>query len=394
MSNKPIIFHISKWYPNRHDSMLGLFVKRHILSTLPYTTPVAFYAMASKDVKWVYDFNISEEEGILTYRCYYRKNITGIVKIDEVLKLALYLVGILKMYKQAKLKIGKPALINAHILNRTAVLARMIEVFESVPYVLLEHSSMFIREEVKAYKSFFSHRIVKSVVKHAKTVMTVSECLSNGMRKKYGLYNKEYTVVYNSVDTSIFKWTVKTEKKSIKQLVYIAEFDETSKNTKGLLKSISNLSQKRKDFIVFMIGYGKDEQLLHQYAEELGLKDHLVFFTGKLEAHEVVCKIQQAEALLLFSNFETLSCVITEALCCGVPVVSTAVGGIVEIVNIDNGILVPKGDVFAMENALDLILSDSLKWNHELISENAAVKFSNEAVAHRIVEVYKKALLC
>ena len=201
-------------------------------------------------------------------------------------------------------------------------------------------------------------------------------------------------MVYNSVDTSIFNRIETTKVLDKKQLVYIAEFDETSKNTKGLLKSIANLSHKRNDFTVSMIGYGKDEALLHMYAEELGIKNKVVFFTGKLDAKEVVNKIQQSTALLLFSNFETLSCVVTEALCCGVPVVSTAVGGVVEIVNENNGILVPKGDELAMENALELILNNDKQWNHKKISEDAIAKFSNGAVANRILNVYKKVLSC
>ena len=394
MSSKPIVFHIAKWYPNRHDNMLGLFVKRHIISTLPFTTAVAFYAMASADVKSMYEFEIKEEDEILTYRCYYRKDITSIGALDKVLKSFLYAFVILKMYKLAKAKTGKPNLVNAHILNRTAVLARIIEVIDRVPYVLLEHASMFIRKEVKAYTFIISQKLAKHVVKHAKAVMTVSECLANGMRNTYGLYNKEYVVVYNSVDTSIFNRIETTKVLDKKQLVYIAEFDETSKNTKGLLKSIANLSHKRSDFTVSMIGYGKDEALLHKYAEELGIKNKVIFFTGKLDAKEVVNKIQQSTALLLFSNFETLSCVVTEALCCGVPVVSTAVGGVVEIVSENNGILVPKGDELAMENALELILNNDKQWNHKKISEDAIAKFSNGAVANRILNVYKKVLSC
>jgi glycosyltransferase involved in cell wall biosynthesis len=394
MSRKPVIFHIAKWYPNRHDNMLGLFVKRHILSTLPYTTPVVFYAMACPDVKSWYEIEVVNDEGILTYRCYYRKDITGIGVFDKVLKLFLYAFVILKMYKLAKVKTGKASLINAHILNRTAVMARLIEITDGVPYVLLEHASMFIRKELNAYPSFFSHQLAKHVVKHAKAVMTVSECLANGMKNTYGLFNEEYVVVYNSVDTSIFNRLETIKKIDKKQFVYIAEFDETSKNTKGLLNCIASLNHKRNDFVVDLIGYGKDEALLHKYADELGIKNKVVFFTGKLEAKQLVCKIQQSTALLLFSNFETLSCVITEALCCGIPVISTAVGGVVEIVNENSGILVPKGDEVAMENAMVALLNNEKHWNHKEISEKAIAKFSNEAVAVRIVNVYKKVLSC
>ena len=51
-------------------------------------------------------------------------------------------------------------------------------------------------------------------------------------------------------------------------------------------------------------------------------------------------EMQQAHSFVLNSNIENAPCVISEALCCGLPVIATRVGGVPEMVDKFNGILV------------------------------------------------------
>ncbi|MDF2457522.1 MAG: hypothetical protein K0R51_3515 [Cytophagaceae bacterium] len=394
MGTKPlIVFHIPKWYPNRYDSLLGIFVKRHILSTMPATLAVVLYVMASQTSQRWYEVEESMEEGIKTYRCYYKKRITGIGAFDKVIKLFLYFWLVLKLYRQASNEVGKPCVIHAHVLLRTAVAACVIQWMDGVPYILLEHSSSFIRREVKAISSLVLP-LARYVVEKAMTVITVSECLAIGMRDRYGLHNSSYQVIYNSVNTQLFNEKEEFPERVIKELLYVAEFDNTSKNITGLLQSIASLHQKRKDFKLNIVGYGKDEALLHQLSERLGILNTVVYFKGKLKPQEVAAHIQQADVLLMFSNFETLSCIITESLCCGTPVVSTAVGGIVEIVNAQNGLLVPKGDQAAMQRAIEQVLDHKAVFDKHQIATQAQALFSNDAVGERLVSVYKQVSVC
>lgn len=392
-NNKLIVFHIPKWYPNRYDSLLGIFVKRHILSTIPATVPVVLYVMASQSSEQWYELEESMEDGILTYRCYYRKRIIGIEAFDKAIKLLLYFGLVIRIYRQAKRKVGKPCVVQAHVLLRTAVAARLIQCFDHVPYVILEHSSAFIRREVKALNAF-TKPIARYVVAKARTVVTVSECLAKGMREAYGLYNASYKVIYNSVNTAVFNEKKNGLPKPIKELLYVAEFDNTSKNTTGLLEAVAELYRKRQDFKLDIVGYGKDEAMLHQLAIDLGIHQKAVYFKGKLDAQGVAQCIKESDALLMFSNFETLSCIITESLCCGTPVISTAVGGIVEIVTPENGLLVPKGDKQAMQLAIEQLLDHKVSFDSHLMAEKAKALFSNESVGGNLVSVYKEVSVC
>jgi glycosyltransferase involved in cell wall biosynthesis len=391
--NKLIVFHIPKWYPNRYDMLLGIFVKRHILSTMPATLPVVISVMASQNSEYWYELEESLEEGIQTYRCYYKKKITGIVSLDKLIKLLLYFWLVMKIYRQAKVKIGKPCVVHAHVLLRTAVAARFIAGFDHVPYVLLEHSSAFIRQELKVFHAL-TLPLAQYVVRKASAVMTVSSCLAKGMQEKCKLKNESYQVIYNSVNTEVFYEKQELPIRAIKELLYVAEFDNTSKNITGLLETVATLYQKRKDFSVNIVGYGKDEAVLHQLSKSLNIFDQAVFFRGKLTAAQVAQHIQQADALLMFSNFETLSCIITESLCCGTPVISTAVGGIVEIIHPANGLLVPKGDQVAMQRAIERVLDNEIVFDKHQIAKQAHALFSHQAVGEKLVSVYKQVSVC
>jgi len=59
-------------------------------------------------------------------------------------------------------------------------------------------------------------------------------------------------------------------------------------------------------------------------------------------------------------NRDGLPVVIVEALACGLPVVSTPITGIPEVVrHLHNGLIVPSGDPIALANALKLLMDQS-----------------------------------
>jgi glycosyltransferase involved in cell wall biosynthesis len=231
-------------------------------------------------------------------------------------------------------------------------------------------------------------------VKHAKAVMTVSLCLAKGMQERYQLKNKNYQVVYNCVDTQVFAEKNTLPHRKVKELLYVAELDDVSKNVSGLLQVVAALYAKRKDFILYVVGYGKDEEMLKTLAKQLDIHNKAVFFKGKFKAKEVAAILQQTDALLMFSHFETLSCIITESLCCGTPVISTAVGGVVEIVTPQNGLLVSDADQHAMQLAIERLLDEEVVFDSKGIALSAQDLFSNQAVGQKLITVYKQVLLC
>jgi len=127
---------------------------------------------------------------------------------------------------------------------------------------------------------------------------------------------------------------------------------------------------------------------MKSYAAELGLNDSQVRFTGLLEGENVVEAYQSADFMVMFSNYENMPVVISESLACGLPVVATAVGGIPEYINTENGQLVNAGDEAALLEAIDFMLDHYPEFDKQKIRQNAVEIFSKKAVAEKLQELY------
>jgi glycosyltransferase involved in cell wall biosynthesis len=90
-------------------------------------------------------------------------------------------------------------------------------------------------------------------------------------------------------------------------------------------------------------------------AEQLGERVALV---GEIGSTELSALYDSADVFVHASLHETYGMVVAEALARGVPVVGSATGAIPDLVGSDAGLLVPPGNVAALEDALSSVLDD------------------------------------
>ena len=83
--------------------------------------------------------------------------------------------------------------------------------------------------------------------------------------------------------------------------------------------------------------------------------------------------------------------VINESFVLGVPVFSTDVGGIAEMVNSQNGYLVEQGDEDGLLKALNDFLDNKFSFDSEIIRQSARRKFSPEAIGKFLFDIYQRA---
>jgi glycosyltransferase involved in cell wall biosynthesis len=94
---------------------------------------------------------------------------------------------------------------------------------------------------------------------------------------------------------------------------------------------------------------------LRRMVERLGLESH-VAFTGELDERQLAARYDGADVFVLASLQETWGMAVAEALAHGLPVVSTTVGAVPDLVGKDAGLLVPPGDVDALAGALNRVV--------------------------------------
>ena len=130
------------------------------------------------------------------------------------------------------------------------------------------------------------------------------------------------------------------------------------KGQDGLIEAVANLRVEGIACRLVLVGDGPERTDLETCVHRHGINDH-VTFAGRLPEAETLRAIAAADLLVLPSFMEGLPVVLMEAMALGVPVVSSQVAGIPELV-IDGqtGLLFPPSDWPALTAAIRRILTE------------------------------------
>jgi glycosyltransferase involved in cell wall biosynthesis len=120
---------------------------------------------------------------------------------------------------------------------------------------------------------------------------------------------------------------------------------------------------------------------------------HWLQALGRLPTEKLTAYYQKSAAMILVSDAENAPCVITEALCLGVPVITTLVGGIGELTNDSNSIQIPAFQTHEEKaEKIYLALLDFVAkiqtFDSEQISADALRKFHPKQVGQGLVNAY------
>ena len=228
----------------------------------------------------------------------------------------------------------------------------------------------------------FSESKNKKVLKEAASFLPVTKDLGETIKKNF--IDVPYQVVPNVVNTDLFFLNVIESYKF--RFIHVS-YMNFQKNPKGIIAAARLLKERGCNFEIFMLG--NDDQQLQVMARENGLSDETIVFKEPVPHAEVAKLMQQSSAFLLFSRFENLPCVILEALCCGLPVISSRVGGIAEVISDQNGILVDNENTIQLADAMQNMINNYQLYNREKIAVDAAGKFNCNTIGKQIVNVYK-----
>lgn len=112
-----------------------------------------------------------------------------------------------------------------------------------------------------------------------------------------------------------------------------------------------------------------------------------ITWLGHLDADSVASLVGRAAALVIPSEWqENNPLSVIEALCAGTPVVATRVGGLPELVNTANGILVEPAAPDALAGAVTIALETH--WDNLRIAQDARQQFSPENHYRQLIEIY------
>ena len=389
---KHIVF-LARWYPHRYDPMFGLFVQRHAEAAALFNDITVVYCQQTTDngqqtlstdnqqtvrTYCIRPFEIVRtlENNVDTIRIYYKKPKNKILSL-----LRFYRANIIGLRLGRKDGRGEPRpydLIHVHILTRLGVIAWIQKLLHKTPYIITEHWSRYLPGN--DFNGFLRKFFTKIVVRNAKLVTTVTENLANAM-KAHGLKNDNYVTLPNVVNLDMFHISEKnTDATShVPTIIHISCFEDKSKNISGLLESLKIVDEKGIDFQCTLIGEGIDFEMMKQKAESLQLINK-VSFTGLLEGQALADELSSGDFLVLSSNYENMPVVILEALASGLPVVSTNVGGIKEMIDETKGILVEPRNQEALAEAIIKMIETYKNYNATYLRNSVIEKYGYESV--------------
>jgi glycosyltransferase involved in cell wall biosynthesis len=158
-----------------------------------------------------------------------------------------------------------------------------------------------------------------------------------------------------------------------------------------LLDAVRLLHDRGVDVRVEFVGSGPMHDELAERARDAGLAD-LVHLAGELPPSEVNRRLRDADVFCLPSFAEGLPISIMEAMAVGVPVVSTYVGGIPELVRDGiTGRCVPAGRADLLADAIERLVSDPGVRAAMVSAARAAVEAEHEQ--HRNVATLRSLML-
>jgi glycosyltransferase involved in cell wall biosynthesis len=166
------------------------------------------------------------------------------------------------------------------------------------------------------------------------------------------------------------------------------------KGVHELLEAFAVLKPARAELRLVMAGEGSEADELKLQTRRLGL-DAAVEFPGWVGPDEKADLLARAACFVLPSYREGFPLSLLEAMVAGVPIVATAVGGVPDVVlHEQHALLVPPCDVAELAFALGRMLDDANLAARlgSAAQQRALVKYTPEALAKRVGELYREVL--
>ncbi len=209
------------------------------------------------------------------------------------------------------------------------------------------------RERIKKHRFYGFIAMQDRVIRRLDGLITVSKAAKDANIQSFHIPGKSMRVIYNGVDTSVFRPL--HLKRAENSLLLVTNTEDRKKGVLYLFKAMQLLPEYVKLTVV-------DDVKKRNYAsvlrEEMGLQER-VTFTGRLCTEELVKQYNTATVVVVPSVYEGFGFPAAEASACAAPVIATSGGALPEVVaDGESGLVVPPMDPEALAVAIHTLLSD------------------------------------
>jgi colanic acid/amylovoran biosynthesis glycosyltransferase len=244
--------------------------------------------------------------------------------------------------------------VHAHFAGMAARTAFWISKFFSITFSFTAHAN-----------DIFSPRQFEigldKLVDTARAIVTETDYAAQFLRDRFPSCAERIHRIYNGLDPAEFG---RADFSSTPLLIITVGRLIAKKGFGDLVRACALLAEGGKSFQCEIIGEGPLEKELEEQIEALDLQNHVIL-TGAKPQPELRRRLAEAYVFVLPSmidpdgGMDNLPTVIMEAMATGLPVVSTKIGGIPEmVIENESGFLVPPGDSTALAAAVEKLFDD------------------------------------
>lgn len=253
--------------------------------------------------------------------------------------------------------LGRVDVLHIHLSNwgssyRKTTLAKIARIF-GIPYTVHLHGSGF--DEFWSAAPAHLSRAVSEIFNHSQQIIVLGHYWAQAIVSRLPQVADKIVILPNATKAGHQPQLAALDSRV--RITCLGQLGER-KGTSLLIEALGQLSS-RNDWTATIAGDGAIADARKQ-VQNLGLQDRIQI-PGWLSTSQADTLLTKTDVLVLPSYAENLPMVILEAFAHGVPVISTPIGAIPEVVIPDRtGLLVPVGNVKELAEAIERLIQDSV----------------------------------
>lgn len=277
----------------------------------------------------------------------------------------------------------RPDVVNLHFVGAPAFFLLIARALNPFRFIVSLHG-----DDVEGLprRTAFERWVFRAILRRADAITSCSRYLLDRAMALAPNIASKARVIYNGLDVSV------DAVESSDGMLVAAGRMVPKKGFDILLRALSQNHRGGQRLKLCLIGDGPERGALEILARDLGLNEW-VEFRGSQERGEVIGAMTASRAVIVPSRQEPFGLVALEAMAAGKPVIATRVGGLPEVLNDADAILVPPDDPAALAHAI-ASLSARLASEPAFGARNRAIaaRFSVARMTDMYLDVYRRAL--
>lgn len=266
-----------------------------------------------------------------------------------------------------------------HIAKSSCTVAMLASRISGIPYSFTLHGPDIFFEPY--------HWRLDTKIATASFVACISDfCRSQAMVFSEPSHWAKLHIVHCGVDPSRY---TKADKPQSRNLLFVGRLAGV-KGVPVLFDALALVAKRYPDTHLTLIGDGPEREKLELLATKLGIKQS-VTFAGYQSQSEVATHLAQTDVFVLPSFAEGVPVVLMEAMAAQVPVVTTRIAGIPELVRDgESGYLVAPGDTEELRDGINKLLDDpNLREKMGVLGRTRVVEhYASDVEAARLAQLF------